>query len=156
MPKQRRWVQKKLPFDTYVKHYALGPDPEEERRREKERQLKDIHRRLEEARITYEPKGLKKKEQLPKLRFKNGKYCPWGDLPEMYPGQHLGKGLEYEHELLYIDGKSVVDIYDTAEAEQQQQIRENLKTYINLHTEDAAWKIPQEVEQLWNRISENK
>lgn len=156
MPKQRRWIQKKLNFDTYVAHYALGPDPEVERQQERERQLKDIRRRLEEARITYEPKGLKKKEKVLDVRFKNGKYCPWGNLPEMYPGQHLGKGTEYEHQLLYIDGKSVVEIYDTAEEEQQQQIRENLKTYINLHGEDAAWEIPQEVEQLWKRISENK
>lgn len=154
MPKQRRWIQKKLPFDTYVKHYALGPDPEVERQKERERHLKDIHQRLEEAKITYEPKRLKKKEKVFDVQFKNEKYCPWGNLPEMYPGQHLGKGLEYGHQLIYINGKSVVDIYDTAEEEQQQQIRENVKTYINLHTENAAWKIPQEIEQLWNRISE--
>ena len=156
MPKQRRWIQKKLPFDTYVAHYALGPDPEEERRREKEQQLKDIHRRLEEAKITYEPKRLKKKEKVPDIRFKNGKYCPWGDLPEMYPGQHKGKSPDYAGNLLRWNGKSVIEIYDNVDTEQQQKIYENLKTYINLHGEDAAWNISPDVEMLWKRISENK
>ena len=161
MPKQRRWVQRKLTFDTYVKRNTSGPSLEDERRQERERHLKDIQRRLEEAdttleeaKITYEPKRLKKKEKISDVQNENDKYCPWGDLPEMYPGQHLGKAPDYEHQLLYINGKSIVNIYDTAEVEQQQQIRENLKTYINLHTENAVWKIPQEVEQLWNRISE--
>lgn len=95
MPKQRRWTQKKLNFDTYVKHYALGPDPEVERQKKKEEQLKEIHEELEQ--ITYKPKGLKKKEkspereESPEITYINGKYCPWGTLPEMYPGQHEGK-----------------------------------------------------------------
>ena len=153
MPKQRRWVQKKLTFETYIKHYALGPDPEVERQKERERQLKEIHQRLEEARIAYEPKGIKKKE-MPDLRFKNGKYCPWGNLPEMYPGQHKGKSPDYAGKLLQWNGKDITNVYDTVDTEQQQKIYENLKTYINLHDEDAAWDISPNVKALWNRISE--
>lgn len=155
MPKQRRFIQRKLKFDTYHAHYALGPDPEIERQQKREAHLKDIHRRLEEAQITYEPKGLKKKEKIIFTEnFKNGKYCPWGDLPEMYPGQHKGKSPEYGGTLLRFEGKDITEIYDTATEEQQHQMYENLKTYIGLHGDDAIWEIPQNVKELWKRISE--
>ena len=153
MPKQRRWIQSKLPFDTYVAHYALGPSCEEEYQKKKEEDLKRIREMLKPK----PSKKVEKEEKKPwKPVYKNGKYCPWGNLPEMYPGQHKGKAPDYAGNLLRWNGKSVIEIYDSVDTEQQQQIYENLKTYINLHGEDAAWNISPDVEALWNRISENK
>lgn len=153
MPKQRRWIQRKLNFDTYVAHYALGPSCEEEYEKKKAADLKRIHE-------MYTPKTLhaKKKPEEPTyvLTYINGKYCPWGRLPEMYPGQHKGKAPDYAGNLLRWNGKDITDIYDSVDTEQQQKIYENLKTYIDLHDEHAAWKISPDVEALWNRISENK
>ena len=92
--KPKRYVQRKLNFDTYIAHYAFGPDPAEERQRQREEHLKRIH-------ITYQPKTLHPKrvtanpvesEDEPwSIIYVNGKYQPWGNLPETYSGQHEGK-----------------------------------------------------------------
>lgn len=184
MPKQ--WKQRKLQFETYHAHYALGPDPEIERQQKREAHLKDIHRRLEEAQITYEPKGLKKKEKIiPDERFKNGKYCPWGNLDEMYPGQHEGKpygniggftlaGIlidpffepnwrvkytkefkDYTKELLSINGTNIHELWKTGDVEQQEKVKEQMKIYKEFY-ELLKWKIPEEEQQFINQIFEEK
>lgn len=83
MPK-KRLVQSKLKFFTYTK-YRLEDEKklEQERKEAKEEHLKRIRQIL----------NAKPKQLLPKKEKKiiTNEQPPWGDLPEMYPGQHQGK-----------------------------------------------------------------
>ena len=186
--KPKRYVQRKLNFDTYIAHYAFGPDPAEERQRQREEHLKRIH-------ITYQPKTLHPKrvtanpvesEDEPwSIIYVNGKYQPWGNLPETYSGQHEGKPFgqpyvinigntmydpffepdwktkhskeinDYLSSLLKVDGKNGIAEYASLTESQQQRVYANVKEYRRLCTEVLQWKIPMEIEQFWNQISEN-
>ena len=84
MPK-KRLVQTKLKFFKYTVHSKDdSKELEKQRQEEKEAHLKRIHRMLETK-----PKKEEQEEKIVEARPIDEP--PWGDLPEMYPGQHQGK-----------------------------------------------------------------
>lgn len=86
MPK-KRLVQTTLKFFTYTKHRPVNEEKlEQERKQAKEEHLKRIRELL-----NTKPKQLLKKKEKPKVVDTVAKEPPWGNMPEMYPGQYQGK-----------------------------------------------------------------
>lgn len=86
MPK-KRLVQTTLKFFTYTKHRPVNEEKlEQERKKAKEEHLKRIRELL-----NTKPKQLLKKKEKKEIVDAVAREPPWGNMPEMYPGQYQGK-----------------------------------------------------------------
>lgn len=92
----RKLIQTKLKFFTYTKHSKKAEKScEQEYQEKKQAHLEQIRNMLnykpKKLRAEPEPEPESEKEEKP-VEAK-----PWGNMPEMYPGQHEGKPfLPYE------------------------------------------------------------